>query len=262
MTTDATTVVTPPQARIAWRRFGLLLQTNLLLYLRNRMAVFWNMVFPIGLMLLFGAIYGKEPAAITYLATGMVVLSLLSNGLVGNAATMALWRERGILRRIQTTPLPLWQLLLARILTQGAIMILQAFLLIGTSVLVFGARFEIGHLIAAIPAVVLGALLFMAFGQALAALVQKVDTVNIIGQVIYFPLMFLGNIMIPLQQLPDMVQALGKWLPSAMIADLVRTAMLGQNAADMILPLPVTLLGIACYFVAAVAIAVRFFKWR
>jgi hypothetical protein len=58
MTTDATTVVTPPQARIAWRRFGLLLQTNLLLYLRNRMAVFWNMVFPIGLMLLFGAIYG------------------------------------------------------------------------------------------------------------------------------------------------------------------------------------------------------------
>src|SRR5690242_16379390 len=109
MTTDATTVVTPPQARIAWQRFGLLLQTNLLLYLRNRMAVFWNMVFPIGLMLLFGAIYGKEPAAITYLATGMVVLSLLSNGLIGNAATMALWRERGILRRIQTTPLPLWQ---------------------------------------------------------------------------------------------------------------------------------------------------------
>ena len=27
-------------------------------------------------------------------------------------------------------------------------------------------------------------------------------------------------------------------------------------------PNPVTVLGIACYFVAAVAIAVRFFKWR
>src|SRR5690349_173591 len=184
MTMDATTVATSPQARIAWRRFGLLLQTNLLLYLRNRTAVFWNIVFPIGLMLLFGAIYGRQQEAIAYLATGMVVLSLLSNGLIGNAATMALWRERGILRRIQTTPLPLWQLLLARIITQGAIMILQAFLLIGTSVLVFGAKFEIGNLIASIPAVVLGALLFMAFGQALAALVQKVETVNIVGQVI------------------------------------------------------------------------------
>ncbi|HET7078561.1 MAG TPA: ABC transporter permease [Chloroflexia bacterium] len=262
MTTDATTVATPSPAQIAGRRFGLLLQTNLLLYLRNRMAVFWNMVFPIGLMLLFGAIYGREPAVITYLATGMVVLSLLSNGLIGNAATMALWRERGILRRIQTTPLPLWQLLLARIVTQGAIMILQACLLIGTSVLVFGAQFELGNLVAAIPAVVLGALLFMAFGQALAALVQKVDTVNIIGQVIYFPLMFLGNIFLPLQQLPDALQTVGKWFPSAMIADLVRTTMLGQSAADMTLPLPVTLLGVACYFAAAVVIAVRFFKWR
>src|SRR5947209_6042448 len=93
------------------QRFALLLKTNYRLFVRNRTAMFWNIVFPIGLMLLFGSIYGKQPGAITYLATGMVVLSLMSNGIIGNANTLALWRERGILRRIQTTPLPVWQLL-------------------------------------------------------------------------------------------------------------------------------------------------------
>ena len=65
MTTDATTVATPSPAQIAGRRFGLLLQTNLLLYLRNRMAVFWNMVFPIGLMLLFGEIVAPGGVTLT-----------------------------------------------------------------------------------------------------------------------------------------------------------------------------------------------------
>jgi len=44
-----------------------------------------------------------------------------------------------------------------------------------------------------VPAIVGAALLFMAIGQAVAALVEKPETVNVIAQVIYFPLMFLGN---------------------------------------------------------------------
>src|SRR4051794_12375770 len=85
------------------QRFALLLKTNFRLFMRNRIGIFWTMLFPIGLMLLFGSIYGKQPGAITYLATGMVVLSLMSNGIIGNAVTLAMWRERGILRRIQTS---------------------------------------------------------------------------------------------------------------------------------------------------------------
>jgi ABC-2 type transport system permease protein len=261
MTTNATTIATPRPAGAAWRRFGLMFQTSLVLYVRNRVAVFWNIVFPIGLMLLFGALYGKQKDVIPYLATGMVVLSLLANGLIGNAATMAIWRERGILRRIQTTPLPLWQLLLARIVAQSIVMIGQALLLIGTSVVVFGAKYDIGNLIRAIPSVVVGALLFMAFGQALAALVRKTESVNIVAQVIYFPLMFLGGLMIPLSQLPDYLQTIGKYLPSALIADLIRTPMLGLGAADMTLPLATTLLGVVVYFAVTVFIATRFFKW-
>ncbi len=249
------------------QRFGLLLLTNARLFVRNRTALFWNIAFPIGLMLLFGSIFGKQKDAVTYLTSGMVVLSLMSNGIIGNAAVLATWRERGILRRIQTTPLPVWQLLLARIVTQSAIMVAQAGLLIGTSILVFGATYEWANVVRSIPVLIAGALLFMAVGQLIAALVQKAETVNVISQVVYFPFMFLGNIMMTSTNFPDFLQAIGKWLPSTMVVDVVRTTMLGLTAETAVPPmivqsLAVDLAGMVVYFVVSLAVAVRFFKWR
>ncbi len=249
------------------QRFGLLMRTNARLFVRNRTALFWNIAFPIGLMLLFGSIYGSQPGAVAYLTTGMVVLSLMANGVTGNAMALATWRERGILRRIQTTPLPVWQLLLARIVTHSVIMVAQAGLLIGTSILVFGASYEWGNVIRSIPVLILGAVLFMAIGQMIAALVQKAETVTVITQVVYFPLMFLGNIVLTSNNLPAALQTVGKWLPSTMVADLVRMTMLGLTPDTAVVPLvvqplAVDLAGIALYFVVALAVSVRFFKWR
>ncbi|MDQ2810046.1 MAG: ABC transporter permease [Chloroflexota bacterium] len=265
LTQTATAAALPPFSGL--QRFGLLMRTNARLFVRNRTALFWNIAFPIALMLLFGSMYGSQPGAVAYLTTGMVVLSLMSNGITGNAATLATWRERGILRRIQTTPLPVWQLLLARIVTHSVIMVAQAGLLIGTSVLVFGVSYEWGNVILSIPVLILGALLFMTIGQMMAALVQKAETVTVVTQVVYFPLMFLGNIVITSNNMPSFLQTIGKWLPSTMVADLVRTVMLGLNsdtagAPLVVQPLAIDLAGSALYFVVALVISVRFFKWR
>src|SRR5262245_4175156 len=131
MAVNATTMTTTREGTIGWRRFRLLVQANLLMYTRERAALFWVIVFPLGLMLLFGSIYGHikiNPAdpnsltVISFMVPGLIVLMLMSNGLVGNAETMAVYRERGILQRVQTTPLPVWQFLLARIVMQVPVM--------------------------------------------------------------------------------------------------------------------------------------------
>src|SRR6476661_8362242 len=154
MATTITTVDAARPANASWRRFGLLLQANLLMFLRNRTALFWIIAFPIGLMLLFGAIFGQQEGAIPYLTSGMVVLSLMSNGIVGNAGRLAEWRQQGFLRRIQTTPLPVWQLHLSRIVVQAGVMVGQAALLVVTSILAFQARYDLGNLLRAVPAIV------------------------------------------------------------------------------------------------------------
>jgi len=107
--------------------------------------------------------------------------------------------------------------------------------------------------------------LFMALGQAVAALVRKADTVAIVTQVIYFPLLFLGGLMIPVSQLPAPLQTVGAYLPSALIADLIRAPLIGTHLSGIAmttLPLTTDLLGAIVYFVAAIVVATRFFKWR
>lgn len=271
MATNVTVLENARPSGASMRRFGNLLETNLLMFVREKAALFWVIIFPIALMLLFGAIWGTmkmdptDPNSLTfisYLAPGLIVLSLMSNGLIGNAETMAAYRERGILRRIQATPMPLWQWLLAYIVVGAVVMVGQSILMIATSVVVFNARYEVWGLVGAIPFVVLGAVMFMAMGQMVAAMVTKAKTVAVVAQVINVPLMFLGGLWTPMNQLPDWLREISIYLPSSMMGDLVRAPMTSSLGLETNLPLMVSLVGVIAYLVVSVALAVRFFKWR
>jgi ABC-2 type transport system permease protein len=236
--------------------------------------MFWVILFPIGLMLVLGAIYGNQTdgaasgsvTAISFITPGLIVLSLMSSGLIGNSSVMAQYRERGILRRVQTTPLPVQHLILARIGMQSTLSVGQAALMVIVSILVFNAHYETGGLLEAIPAIILGSIVFMALGQAIAALVRKVDTVQVVAQVINFPLMFLGCLWIPVSALPDWLQEVSKFLPSTLVAILVRTPMI--SSVDLVaikiqpdVPLPICVAGLFVYLIAAIVVSARFFKW-
>ncbi len=275
MSVQVNPVSEPKVVGNGWRRFGVLTQTNLLIFIRNRAAMFWTILFPIVYMLLFGAIFGSQrideanPASvkvISFMIPGIVVMSLMSNGIIGNASAMAEWRQRGILRRVQTTPLPIWQMLVSRIIVQSAVMVVQAFLLIGIGVLVFGASFDTLGLAIAIPFIILSALMCMAIGQTVAALIAKPETVQIVCQLIFFPMLFLSGIIIPLPQLPEGLQIVGKFLPSGLMGDIIRAPLLSGYSTGAVsltnLPFLVSLAGVIIYLLLFVIISARFFKWN
>src|SRR5215211_5411837 len=114
------------------RRFLILAKANLLMNLRNRVTLFWNFAFPIGLILLYGVIWSQ---AIAWLTAGIVVLNLMSSGLMGDSARLTNLRERGILRRVQATPLPTWQLIAAYVVTRLLLVLAQSAAIIATAVL-------------------------------------------------------------------------------------------------------------------------------
>jgi ABC-2 type transport system permease protein len=222
-------------------------------------------------MLILGALYGNQPinpsdpnslTAISFLVPGLIVLSLMSNGLVGNSAAMAHFRENGILRRVQTTPLPVSHLIGSRVVMQSTMSLGQAALMLITSIVVFQARYDVAGLLQAIPFIILGSIVFMAMGQAIAALVRKVETVQVVAQVINFPLMFLGTLWIPASSMPDWLQTVSKFLPSTLLVNLVRTPMLASINYEPTVPLVVCFFGLVAYLVASIVLSARYFKWR
>jgi ABC-2 type transport system permease protein len=54
----------------------------------------------------------------------------------------------------------------------------------------------------ALPLAIVGGLVFLALGQLISAIAPNSSAAGAIGQVVYFPLMFVSNLFLPIEQLP------------------------------------------------------------
>ena len=238
------------------RRFLILTKANLLLNIRNRTTLFWNFAFPIGLFLLYGVIW---PEQIAWLATGIVVLNLMSSGILGDSGRMTNMRDRGILRRVQATPLPAWQLIVSYTCVRQLLLLAQSAAIVGTAVLVYGAQFTWSGLVATLPLALVGGLVFLLVGQAISAAAPSSGAANAIGQALYFPLMFVSNLFLPLELLPGWLANITRWTPAAMLVDMLRPALVPVPAGQSAL---VNAVGLAIYGGLALVLAARFFRWE
>jgi ABC-2 type transport system permease protein len=238
------------------KRFLILSKANMLINFRNRTTMFWNFAFPIGLILLYGVIWTDQ---IAWLAVGVVVLNLMSSGLLGDAARLANMRERGFLQRVQATPLPAWQLIASYVLTRLLLVLGQSAAIVATAVLVYHAEFTWGGLAAAVPLALAGGLVFLLIGQFISAIAPTSGAAGAIGQVVYFPLMFVSDLFLPLALLPGWLANISRWTPATMLVDLVRPALVPVPASQ---PAALNLAGLAIYGAVALVLAARFFRWE
>src|SRR5690606_37608191 len=118
MTAATTTLPRVPTARSGWRGFGTLLRTEARLFLRDGTAAFFALVFPTVLLVGVGlAIPGmREPITgagapwdgLTAIATYVPIVlaaAVATPALTTMPVTFATAREKGLLRRLSTTPM-------------------------------------------------------------------------------------------------------------------------------------------------------------
>src|SRR5690606_12474528 len=82
------------------------------LNLREPMAMFFTLSFPVMLLVLFGSMYGNEPqeflgdfGQVDLSVPGYIGMIVGTIGMLGLPVTLASYRQQGILRRFQATPL-------------------------------------------------------------------------------------------------------------------------------------------------------------
>jgi|ERR1051326_4852788 ABC-2 type transport system permease protein len=256
------------------KRFLICLKMVFLANVRNRTSTFFNLIFPMLLFLLFSYIFNSgDRANVTgsgigsiseplWLLPGIITISIASNGIF-NSIPMIMLREGGVFRRIQATPMPVVQFLLARIVNQLVIVAIQVVLAILIGAIVFQVHPESSGWYLDVAFILVGAIVFITIGQFIAAISPRLETANIISQFINLALVFLSNIYIPFAILPDIVQKIGRVLPGFLMVDVLRPAIIVGNVAEgntINNPL-VDLAGLALYFIVALAISVRFFRW-
>ena len=238
------------------KRFLILTKAMFLMHLRNGSVLFWNFAFPILLMLIYGVVMRPY---MDYMTPGVIVLNALSFGLVTSSTMMLEMREKGILRRLQATPLPAGQLTGSYILVNISIGILQSTLIILAGTLLYKVPVSVLSLFLAYPMILAGLLAFIALGGIISGVTAKAGTATAVGMTIYFSLMFISDMVFPLDMLPGWLQNLVPYLPAYPVAQLVRSAMLDATLDPKWMT---HLLLLAVYGIGATLIAARLFRWE
>jgi ABC-2 type transport system permease protein len=208
------------------QRLLILTRSILLMKLRNRATLFWGFAFPVGLIVLYGAIWGGQQfgpvRAMTWLMVGVVVLNIMASAFVGDSGWLADARSRGILQRVHAAPISSATLISAYILARLVLMLLQSALIMAVAIIAFGAEISWAGLLLGVPWMLFGALVFIAIGQAIGAATPSLAATTVVGQALYFPLMFLSNLFMPIDLMPAWLAAIARWNPAYLLVDLLR----------------------------------------
>jgi ABC-2 type transport system permease protein len=194
---------------------------------------------------------------ISYFVPSMLGLSVMQVGIFA-AIPLVADREKLILKRLAATPLRRWQLVGSNVLMRLLIALIQAVIIVGVGVVVFGVEI-VGSLLLAGAFVALGAMAFLALGYVLASFARTEEAANGMTSVVQFPMMFLSGTFFPLEQMPDFLRTIARVVPLTYLSDALRQVMVGGAAFA---PLWLCALVLVGWLVVCFGIASRTFRWQ
>jgi ABC-2 type transport system permease protein len=232
---------------------------------RNPAAVFFTVMFPVVLLLIFATVFGGKTVDVdggiettAYYVPAIITLSVISATMQSLAMTLVIAREDGRLKRGRGTPMPAWVFIAGRVGNSivTALMMLILIALLGR--VLYGVAIPWGETPAILVTLVIGAASFSCLGIALTAAIPSQDAAAPIVNALLLPLYFLSGIFIPDDELPDSVISFANHFP---IRDFFLSffhAYLpgGPSGVDW-----GNLAVVAVWGVAGLLLSIRFFRW-
>ncbi|MGA3562441.1 ABC transporter permease [Melissospora conviva] len=241
------------------------------LFLRDSATVMFGVLFPTGLLLGLGAIPALRESspetgelrsidiwAPTALVFGMVMIAVQHV-----PAVIATYRERGILRRLSTTPAHPRLVLFAQMIVAFASVVVSAALMI----LLAWAVLDIAppeRPLEFVVAFVVGYAALLGIGMISAALARTSSAANQIGTLLFVALMFFGGAFLPRVLMPDVLREAGEFIPPGLQA---LTAAWSAEAGEVTAtaggqPFWLQIAIMAGIALMASAIAAKLFRWE
>lgn len=255
-----TTAATFPQTRR--HPFWKLARIEAVLLGRTPQAVIWMAVLPIAAIIVLSILHGTTvptPAfgglsGLDVYLPIIMVFSLVMSAIVSLPGVLATYREKGILRRFATTPVP-------RSYVLGA----QALIYLGIGVAVDVILFVIaiasgaevpGNVGGFVISLLLVALVTLSIGLLVTSLAPSARVAQAAGGVLLFPLMFFAGLWVPQSTMSPTLRTISYYSPLGAGVRAVEASIGGH------FPPAVALLVIAGYTVLCGAVAVRLFRWE
>jgi len=197
-------------------------------------------------------------SAFDYTFAGLLGFAIIGMGIFGPINVFPELKKMGILRRLSTTPLRVWQYFVSTMIGQAIIGLLAIAIMFAVAISVFhlqvvGSWLELGIFI------IFSIVMILGIGLALGGWAKNERQVAPLANIVVFPMMFLSGTFFPRFLMPEWVQNISAFLPLTPVIDGIR--LITTEGAHFINILPqIGLVG--AWLVVIYIIAFRVFRWE
>ena len=208
----------------------------------NSLFIFWDLVYPLGYLLVFGigvnASLGFTSglAGVEYNAFFLAgVLGMASFGIASNTSwSFFLDRDNGIFDEMLTYPMRRWEHLLGKVLFNMLVAVVQALLTIVLATVLLHVPVRFDRLPLLIAATLVGTAGWFFFYAIFALRIRRNDAYNTVTSVFYFVFLFASSMFYPLDPLPRTFRLAASANPITWQIDVLRYATIGVGDAGRI----------------------------
>jgi ABC-2 type transport system permease protein len=248
--------------RLAWHQF----RFDQKVFWRNPASVFFTVLLPLIFLFIFATIFGNDEVeargvtTTTYYVPAIIALAVISATTQSLAINLTQDRERGLLKRVRGTPLPVPVFVAGRVGNSLVVSLLMVVLVAVIGKLVYDVTLPGETIPAVLVTLAVGAAAFCCLGFALTTIIPSEDAAAPVSNATVLPLYFISGIFIPDSEIPEGVLNFADLFPIRHFFEAFFTAWdpnttgAGFEWGDLAV--------VAAWGLFGLAVAVRFFRWE
>ncbi len=194
------------------------IRTSLALTMRDRTVLFFNYLFPLIFFFIFGFMFHAEQGgAIIQIVTMVLTIGILGSGFFGAGMRTVMDREANILRRFKVAPITPAPILISQMVVGLVHYIPVTVLMLALAHFLYGMPVPENWGSLAIF-ILIGVCAFRAMGSIIGAVANSMNESQIIIQLLYFPMLFLGGATFPISIMPNWLQMVSQFIPTTYLS--------------------------------------------
>ena len=247
------------------RMLAKLTWVELKLFVREPITMVFTFALPLIFLFVMGGVFGNTPdpegaiyrgvGPMNYYTPAYIGLVIASIAVVGLPVHLTNYRERGVLRRLRASPLPLWSIFVSQAIVSFVIALVGGALLTIVALLTYDASLPEAPVLL-IGAFVASVLSFVAVGILLGAVLPTTRAAQGVGLLLFVVMMILAGAGPPPEVMTEPMRWVGDATPLRYVIVLLQDPWLGfgWNMSYFLV-----VMGI---MVVASLLSIRFFRWE
>jgi ABC-2 type transport system permease protein len=170
------------------------------------------------------SILSRDYRFIDFFVPGIIAMTVMTASLFGAVNVNAELRQKGVIKKLSTTPITHTDWILSNVLYQFLLSVISTISILLVSYTVFDVSLQLNFWLPVF--VVLDVFAFVGIGMILTRVAKEAESAAAAANAIMFPMMFLSGTFFPVEMMPGFLQKFSRILPLYYVNEGLRASMI------------------------------------